>query len=211
VDVLGVGGVVRAGLELRNIGLGITAEAGYASGDNDSNDKTSRIYAFDPDYNVGLILFEEILAGVSAVAAERAGNPDKVGYPPPGTDMLPSNGSVRNAYYVFPTIGYSPIDKLLLNLGFLSAWSDSPFADPYLTFKAGGVPRTFKGIYPPSPHLGYEVDASVQYCLGLGLESLRLKAGIQYGYFVPGKAFEDASGDKGDNVQKALLKLDIIW
>jgi hypothetical protein len=73
------------------------------------------------------------------------------------------------------------------------------------------VPRTFKGIYPPSPHLGYEVDASVQYCLGLGLESLRLKAGIQYGYFVPGKAFEDASGDKGDNVQKALLKLDIIW
>jgi len=211
VDVLGVGGVIRVGLELRNIGLGITAEAGYASGDNDSNDDTSRIYAFDPDYNVGLILFEEVLAAVSAVAAESAGNPDRVGYPPPGTDMLPSNGSVRNAYYLFPTMSYRPLERLLLNLGFLSAWSDSPFADPYLTFKAGGVPRTFKGIYPRSPHLGYEVDASVQYCLELGWENLRLKAGLQYGYFVPGKAFEDADGDRGDNVQKAQIRLNIIW
>src|SRR5690606_2329077 len=41
-------------------------EWGWASGDADPNDGVTRRFRMDPNYNVGLILFDEVLAWKSA-------------------------------------------------------------------------------------------------------------------------------------------------
>lgn len=212
VDILGAGGAVRAGLTLHRLGLAFTAEAGYASGDNDPNDGTFRTFAFNRDYNIGLILYKEVLTAVSAVGADRAADANLVGYPPSGIEKLPTDGAVRNSYYLFPTVSYLPMDNVRADLGFLTAWVDSPFVDPYLTFRAGGVPRTYRNVFPPSPHLGYELDGSVRYSENIGsVPGLKYVIGLQYGYFIPGKAFNDAQDIRFPDVQKVQLRLDLLW
>ncbi len=139
-------------------------EAGYASGDRD-------LYAIDepdtfsqrplhPDFNVGLILFEEVLRERSArrlatgsPGASKASNPD-------GAKGFASQGGVINAKYLNPRFRFraaEPWDGLRVVAGLLLAWNDEPVV---LTGQPGAeyFPDDGRGSF-----LGTEIDLGVHY------------------------------------------------
>lgn len=89
-------------------------ETGYASGDATITDGTFSGRPLHPDYNVGLLLYEEIMARVT-----RATWGD-------GAIGLWSNGGVYNSHYVFPNLRWRPIPKWEIIAAGLVAWPDDP-------------------------------------------------------------------------------------
>lgn len=132
-------------------------EHGYASGDDNIADANFTGRPLHPDYNVGLLLYEEIL---SRTTAEVWGE---------GAKSLWSSGGVYNSRYVFPLISYRPIEKWELSTAFLAAWPDKPDAsrircsvnDPV---PEGQDPERWKDrCSATSDMLGYEIDAAVKH------------------------------------------------
>lgn len=208
VKVLSGGSAGRIGLKCKRTGIAGIFEAGFASGDGDLNDGTLYQYRFDPDYNVGLILFDEVLNAISAFSAERAYNVEIVGNPPPGTPLLPTNGSVSNAYYFFPALSYSGIENMQLNLGVLFARAVKDIIDPFFTMENGGSPRTFLNTLPPSRDLGYEIDLGGQYTRSVK-KFFDIILGVQMGEFHPGKFFTDINGERFEPVYKVQGRITI--
>lgn len=104
------GYVARGGYQSRSFS-GVF-ETGYASGDANIADADFTGRPLHPDYNVGLLLYEEILARSTAAAW----GPDARG--------LWSNGGVYSSRYIYPIIKYRPLDNWELSGAFLAAWPD---------------------------------------------------------------------------------------
>ena len=104
------GYVARAGYQNR-VFSGIF-ETGYASGDANIADADFTGRPLHPDYNVGLLLYEEIIARSTAAAW--------------GDDArgLWSNGGVYSSRYIFPILKYRPLDAWEFSTAFLAAWPD---------------------------------------------------------------------------------------
>lgn len=225
LDLKSFGLALRTGISLGGIRLGL--EGGYASGDANTYDDTNYAFSFDPDYNVGIVLFDEVIGALSAVQPEPLADPDKTEVPQKGIDQLPTDGAVSNAIYQSVFVSYRPPEDeggLGLKLGLLHASAAEDFMDPYLTFEAGGVPTNFKGVECESKELGWEFDSelSYQYVLGSGVEladsqvklmgsGIKLRFGLQYGHFMPGKAFMDRGGSRGKPIKKLQGRITIEW
>jgi hypothetical protein len=195
VDVLAAGGVMRASFEHRPSRFGFTLEVGLASGDNDRGDTTQRALSFHPDYRVGLVLFPEVLAGMTARSADRLGDRSRVGTPLSGTENVPTQGSVTNAVYVWPRIHFRPLENLVLRLGLLYARAVADLVDPFLSFRAGGVNHNFFDASANRRDLGFEMQAGVGYTQTL-IGQLVLHLGLEWGHLFPGSAFTDAAGSR---------------
>ncbi|MCA9598347.1 MAG: hypothetical protein KC776_33775 [Myxococcales bacterium] len=172
-------------------------EWGWASGDADPNDGVSRRFRFDPNHNVGLILFDEVMNWKTARAASIAQDPELTQRPAPGTDLLASNGSVFGATYLNPTVVVRPVRELDLKFGAVLAQTTADFVDP-VRVGTGGVFENFDGGDPRSHDLGIELDTGFEYRHALDYE-MTLELGAQGGVFFPGNAFADAAGNKMDN------------
>lgn len=94
-------------------GWAVTMEHGYASGDPNVGDAKFTGRPLHPDHNVGLLLYEEVLARATA---ERL----------PGAQGLWSNGGVYNSRYIFPNAHFYPLDNWEIEAAFLEAWPDKP-------------------------------------------------------------------------------------
>jgi hypothetical protein len=122
-------------------------EHGYASGDQNVADADFTGRSLHPDHNVGLLLYEEVLARVtSQVWTETA-------------DGLWSKGGVYNSRYVFPTVTLNPLDNWELVSGFLMVWPDK--AD-------GGVIACLEGedcaqALATSAAIGWEADFGIHH------------------------------------------------
>jgi hypothetical protein len=89
-------------------------ETGYASGDENVADGLFTGRPLSPDFNVGLIIYDQVLANASANTwGESAA-------------ALWSNGSVYNSRYIHPIIRYSPIPNWELIAGYVHVWPDRP-------------------------------------------------------------------------------------
>src|SRR6202034_3422125 len=108
-------------------------EVGYASGDANPDDTTEKRFVFDPNHKVGLLLFDEIMRWQTARAANAAEDRklSNALRPPPGTQLLPSNGGVFGAQYVYPTAIYRPRPWLDLKAGAVIAQTTADYVDPY--------------------------------------------------------------------------------
>jgi len=104
IEMYGISGSVAA--ETKKID--IIAEAGYASGDPDPFDDEITDFHFNADYNVGLIMFERVIAAATANTAHQFSNPGLASEPPAGIDQLPTNGAVTNAIYAYPRLKVRP-------------------------------------------------------------------------------------------------------
>jgi hypothetical protein len=105
-------------------------EWGYASGDPDPLDGETNRFTFDTSHNVGLVLFDHVLAWKTARAATIAQDERIVGRPNPGLQFLPSNGGVFGATYLNPRFIFRPLRMVDVKLGFL--WGQPrPVVDPY--------------------------------------------------------------------------------
>ena len=93
-------------------------------------DGTLQRFRFEPNYNVGLILFDQVLAFKTARAANIAEDPSLVQRPNPGVEQLPSNGGIFGATYVYPDAGVPPGATARPQAGALIAATTADFVDP---------------------------------------------------------------------------------
>ncbi len=206
VDLLQLGWAARGEIAWRCPRLALGLEGGYASGDADPDDADERSFTFDPDHRVGFILFSDVLRLVTLRGAERIGDPSLVGVPEAGAEQLPTDGAVRNAFYVTPAATWRP-GPWRFGLQSLFAWAAEPFVDPFETFAAGGSGRNHRGRDAASFY-GFEVAADAHY--GVHLDRVGdARVGLQAGVFFPGNAL---GGDLFEGpVVKGVARVDLRW
>ncbi|MEE2830138.1 MAG: hypothetical protein VX498_13190 [Myxococcota bacterium] len=126
-------------------------EMGYASGDDAILDERFTGRPLHRDYNVGLILYEQVLA--QRTVEKFVGDPD--------TQGLWSNGGVYNSTYINPRLKIRPNDFLEFRLGFLMAWANQVDGAivPFLGREDGS--REAAGDITESTLLGTEVDLGI--------------------------------------------------
>jgi hypothetical protein len=127
-----------------------TLEVGHASGDDQLEDEKFKQRPLHPDYNVGLILYEEILRELSA---RTYGIPFFSTENPEGATGFFSNGGVINSNYLFLKGGYHlPLPRTRLVGGLLLAWVD--------TLAQTGVAMFYEG--EGGSYLGTELDLALK-------------------------------------------------
>jgi hypothetical protein len=179
-------------------------EGGIASGDSNPQDGAVTNFSMSRDHNVSLILFEEVLASQTARDSSRAQDPETVGIPPDGVELLPSNGAVSNAGYGKLTWRYQPNESLKLLATVLYARTTGDVVAPFATFENGGVFANHLGGSPLDENgvsrrsLGVETDFGISYQFKAGRVPMKFKA--QGGVLFPGNAFTDADGNQMDRV-----------
>ncbi|MBT3221892.1 MAG: hypothetical protein HN348_22690, partial [Proteobacteria bacterium] len=139
------GYVVRGGYKQPH--WNVMFEHGYASGDANVADEDFTGRPLHADHNAGLLLYEEVLARVTANG---------------WTDSargLWSNGGVYNSRYIFPTASFSPLDNWELIGGFLMAWPDKPDG-ALIQCKEGEECSTANAT---KSHLGWELDFGIHH------------------------------------------------
>lgn len=208
-DIRQAGTAARAGY--KTLWYQTAAEVGWASGDSDVLDNDVTAFSFSPDYNVGLILFEELLASLSEQSARHAADPLLRAVPPDGFTLIETDGAVTNAFYVNPTLKIWPAEGWEAIFGFLFAHAPQKLIDPYQTGINGGVPTNHFGG-PADEDLGFEFDGGLSYTYtARSLDHLKLTGGVQGGYLLPGDAFNDADGNGLQNLWTVQGRLTIQW
>jgi hypothetical protein len=165
-------------------------EGDYASGDADPSPRSSLTqFRFAEDANVGLLMFEHVMAYQSARAAAAADAFVRAnGALTTPSEQIATRGSFTNAVALFPQIDLRPIDDLLVRMGALFAWAPAPVVDPFASVRDGGDPVGYAGGTPGRAY-GTELDLRVQYRL-----FDHFAADLESAVLFPGKALEDANG-----------------
>ncbi len=201
--------LLAAQLGRRHEQIDLVFEGGFASGDSNTEDGTERRGTFNPDHRVGLVLFPEVLAAMSARAAFLAQDPDTFGRPQPGAQLLPTNGGVSGAFYLFPYMIWRPLPWLDLRVGGLLAWTSVDLVDAYRQ-RAEGRSVNYRGGDPTRHDLGLELDGAIRVHTPL-TEWLEFQAGLEGGVLFPGRAFDDANGQTMGSVGMARLRLGLAF
>jgi hypothetical protein len=185
--------------------VGAVVDFVYASGDQNFDDKKQNAFKIDPNFEMGLVLFRHVLAAQSAYAPVSAGDLSLVGRPNEDLDRLPTRRSVSNTVAVFPRLWTKLYHGVELYGGPLLAWGNVPLADPRNSRFNGGFPVNALGGSPTSQFLGTEIDVGLR--TQFLLNGAEFNAGIEYGLFIPGPAFQNAKGQDMSNLSGGRLIL----
>ncbi len=184
-----LGVLTRNSLDLG--GFGFAFDGAFASGDGNPDDATQNGFRADPNADMGLLLFKQVLAAQTARGSAMAGDPLLVGVPAPGVERLPTRGAVTNSLSVFPRMFVRPVDGLEVYGGVLLAWSLVPVFDAFNTRISGGTPRNaVNGT--PTGMLGTEFDLGARF--RMLFNGTEVMIGAEGGLLVPGGQFALASG-----------------
>ncbi|MEQ1729347.1 MAG: hypothetical protein ABL982_13300, partial [Vicinamibacterales bacterium] len=156
-------------------------ELGHASGDDKIEDEHFKQRAIHPDFNVGLILFEETLRELTArLYGTNFFSPEN----PQGALGLMSNGGVINANYIFPKFKWrpTPVARTEIVGGLLAAWVDTlGDSAPALFLACSGPNGECDDDETDSKFLGWELDVAVRAYFA-GAMRFSLEAGyLRYG------------------------------
>lgn len=169
---------------------GFQIDIGYASGERGGlKDGKLNSIPFDPDFNVGLLMFEEVVARQTASLANNL-----------QSDFIATRGGVQNALYVMPTFRFAPLPTLKSFISIL--WARAIDA-PALVDPTGTIPgnsRSEKAT--PGRNYGLEVD------WGMKIAGDFFGIGVELGYFMPNVFGDTAFRPKPENAFKLLVKLD---
>jgi hypothetical protein len=158
-------------------------EVGHASGDDNLSDEKFTQRGLHPDFNVGLIMFEEILRELSArvygIGFLSEQNPD-------GARGFFSNGGVINANYIYPKGKFRlPAFGLEAYGGVLVGFVDTLAVDGAAMFYDGDGTAGL-GDTGGSKYLGTEVDAGARFNFAGG----HMRFALETGYLRFGKALK---------------------
>jgi hypothetical protein len=172
------------------------AELDFASGDRNPNPGSdlTQLY-FAEDANVGLLMFERIVAFESA-RSSAAGVEllRRLGADTFPAERVDSEGSFTNAIAFFPQFDLRPIQDLSLRTGLLLAWAPTGVVDPLETLKRRDGRQieddlvNFHGGRPGSFY-GAELDGRIEWKY-LDHFILELEGALLF----PGDALEDENG-----------------
>lgn len=179
-------------ISLRKTFMEFNLESGFASGDANPAGGDITSFTFNPDYNVGLLMFEESLALLTFNSRE--GILRNVGRAPE-IELFSTKGGFTNGIYFFPYVNFFA-GNFKITGAFLYAIALRKFVDPYMSLiYSGGSPVGFDGG-APGKNYGYEIDGGVEWRMS---EKVLLKA--ESGIFFPGNVFgENAGRVSGANV-----------
>jgi hypothetical protein len=201
VDQLGA--VLRAAFDFGRVGT--VLDLVYASGDQNVDDGGQNGFRANTNFDEGLLLFKQVLAGQTARAPITASSPSLVGDAPTGLERFPTRGAVTNTVTIFPRLWGRPAPNLEIYGGPLFAFADVAQIDPFNTLIAGGVSRNaLNGV--PGNYFGTECDLGIRYHVHLA--STALSVGVEGGAFLPGTAFREASGQLMGSVYGGRVMLD---
>lgn len=150
VDIWGY--VARAGLE--SSGYSAIFETGYASGDDNVIDDKFTGRPIHSDYNVGLLLYDEILNRVTAANYTE----DAKG--------LWSKGGVYNSRYIYPHVKLRPAENLEFRAAYLLAWPDKPDGTNVLCAEGDeidGKALECASMDATDDHLGWEINLGLHH------------------------------------------------
>ncbi len=166
----------------------------YASGDGDPDDGVMHDFTFDRDFGAGMVLFDEVMAGIETAAWRQLTDPEVAGVPPDGVELLVTEGAFRRAAFAQPVVQVRPRPWLDLRAGVGGSWATAPFAQPFLTYRNGGVPTNHLGRPVEGRWLGAEADWSVAVFQpepeGEDRDVARLSMQLQGGHLVVGPALD---------------------
>jgi hypothetical protein len=172
--------------------LVVAVEYGYASGDADPYDGTTRRFTIDQNHNVGLVLFDHVLGWKTARSATIAQDPAVTYRPTPGLEFLPSEGAIFGASYLNPTVVVRPKRWLDLKGGVVLAQATTDVVDPYQVGAQGRYANYDRGN-ARARDLGVEFDAGLDVRLAVK-SGFIVQLGAEGGVLLPGGAFRDAGG-----------------
>ena len=194
-EILGFG--ARAVLDATFGPVMATLEFDYASGDADPRDETAfTSFSFARDRNVGLLLFEHILAfetaRSAAVGIENLANVGASSFP---LTELSSDGRFQNGIVLFPQVLYKPWDVLGIRFGSMFAWSAAPVVDPIMTLlNEDGNHIDDDAVNwhggKPGRYYGTELDLQVEFAW-----KEHFLWTVEGAVLLPGDALQDESGD----------------
>ncbi|MEX1365541.1 MAG: hypothetical protein AB1Z98_20605, partial [Nannocystaceae bacterium] len=173
----------------------VGADAGYASGDADPNDRSINDFTFDAGHTVGLLMFNQVRGWQSARSEILANDPLLSGVPSNGTQFIPTRGGVSNALYLHPKARWALSGRFELWGGPLLAVAPSPVVDPYAAQLNGGQPTNSRGGDGYRRFYGTELDLGLRGRFELA--GLWLQAGLQGALLLPGPALANPAGDAG--------------
>jgi len=168
-------------------------EVDYASGDDNPEPRSAlRQFYFAEDANVGLLLFEHLLAFQSARAAA-AGTEllRRLGSKTFPADVVASRGAFTNAVALFPQFDFYPHESVLVRGGVLTAWAPAKVVDPVASLKRKDG-RTIQDDLvnlnggKPGSYYGTEVDGRIQWRYADHFE-----LDVEGAIFFPGDVFDD--------------------
>lgn len=193
-DIRAFGGFVELALVLSPLEL--VFELFYASGDEDPRSTTPiNQLTFAEDTNVGLHLFEHVLAYESARSA-RLGVVNLRSLDPPSYPVaeVDTRGGLQNAVVLFPQVIAHPLEWLSVRGGVMFAFAAVPVVDPIGTILAADGLEiaddavNFHGGKPAS-YWGTEID------LGLSVHPVPgFQLDLEGAYLFPGAALQDEHG-----------------
>jgi hypothetical protein len=172
-------------------------EGDYASGDSDPQTRTPLTqFRFADDANVGLLLFEHVLAYQSArAAAAGVALLRDLGAPSFPVEQVATRGAFTNAAAIFPQVDFRPLEDVLFRAGVLMAWAPAKVVDPIASLQRRDGLRVeddlvnFQGG-SPGRYYGTEIDLRFQYRM-----FDHFIADLEGAVLFPGSALEDANGD----------------
>ncbi len=169
-------------------------EVGHASGDKDLTDEHFSQRAMHPDYNVGLILFEETLRELSARVY---GVPFFSNENPNGAAGFFSNGGVINANYIYPRAHYRlPLRNMQVAGALLMAWADELSDSPVGLVLSDDT---------DSSYLGTEVDVSLKANF-----AQRMQFSLEAGYLMFGDGLKSRLPN-ADSSFSLQTRLAFVW
>ncbi len=138
-----------------------TLRGGWASGDGDPDDDTLHDFAFDRDFDAGMVLFDELMGAVEQGAYNQLTDGEHAAVPPDGVDAVVTEGAVRRASFLQPIVSGKPLPWVKLQGGVMLAWASAPISQPFATYRNGGAPANHLGEPTEGYALGTELDWSV--------------------------------------------------
>jgi hypothetical protein len=196
-----------AGFRAGGVPLQVGLLGGLASGDRDPDDGETNRFTFHGDYDVGLILFDQVVPALQRRATERIEDPLRSKQPPRGYEHFAGRGGVSGASYGLLRLAVGPIEGITAGLQAMTAATTGPFADPYQSFAAGGSPRNpFGG--PGEGTFGTELTAAVRVALPAFGAGLHPAVRATYGALLPGDVLKGPDAELG-TVHFVQLKLSL--
>jgi hypothetical protein len=161
--------------------------AGWTSGDGLPDDAGAHEFLADRDYNVGLVLFDEVLGAIDAQTHHLLSDPKYAGQAPDGVELVATEGAINGAAWVQPALAVRPHPRVELRTGAVFAWSTAPIAQPFYSFRAGGIPTNHLDQPTSGSTLGTELDWAVAFKPPGGWK-VRPRLEVQGGHAMLGEA-----------------------
>lgn len=155
----------------------------FASGDSDPDDGVVTGFRADKNYEMGVVLFRQVISAQSARSVATAGG--VAGAPIRNTERIADDGRIGNSIVLFPRLGYRLLPGLDAYAGVLFAFAAVTPTDAANARVAGGAAQSVLGA-TPGGYWGTEYDLGARF-RGLLWGSL-LTVGGEVGVAEPGSA-----------------------